>query len=107
MDLPSSHGSDQPRPVFGLLSLVLGPLVVLVTFFFTSLIAGSLEPNWFSEYPQYFMQYFWLAFLAASLVTSVASLLKREQPRWVFMSGVVLTVSMLTFLTLFLGWLED
>ena len=66
-----------------------------------------IRPSWFDEYPQYFLQYFLLILLGTGFLLGGIGVIKREQPRWLSRSGLLLTLFVLGTLTVIFHWLED
>lgn len=94
--------------MYGCLSVALPHLVFTIVFSVNHLLAlADIPRRWFDEFPQYFLQYLWLAMLLTSLVLGVLGLATRERPKRLSASGMLLTLTILAVLTVFFGWLED
>ncbi len=96
----TTNTSNPPRPIWGILSLVLAALGLLVSLYFL-LFGGILQPLWF----------FWLEialFLVLFLLGFMSGLIgviRQELPKWLSYSGTILTLLLTAIAILFLNWL--
>ena len=98
------NASDKPTPVWGILSLVLAPLGLLIVIYFASGAgSGVTHPRWLITLAQYLL----LALLGCSTVSGIVGLAKREQPRWLCLSGLILTICIISAIALFFYSLDD
>jgi hypothetical protein len=96
--------SDKPTPIWGILSTVLAPLGLLLVVCFAS---GARWGAVHSRAVIVFAQYLLLALLGSGLVSGIARVLKREQPRWLSVAGLILTICITTVIALFFYSLDD
>lgn len=104
MLINSSNISNKSTPIWGILSVVLAPLGLLLVIYFAS---GARWGAVHSRGVIVFAQYLLLALLGSGLVSGVAGVIKREQPRWLFVAGLILTICIIGAIALFFYSLDD
>ena len=103
----AKEAPDEPRPVWGCFSLTLGLLELLVVCYLLLLTRVVAYPVWFDEYPQYILQYVLMAFLGMGLLSGIVGVIRREPPRRLSISALILSLCTLGSLVLFFRWWED
>lgn len=100
----SSTISKKPIPVWGILSMALAPLGLLLVIYFAS---GA---SWSAVHPRriiVFAQYMLMFLLGSGLISGITGVAKREQPSWLSASGLLLTICITAALALFFYSLDD
>src|SRR5688572_17126433 len=98
MLINSSNASIKSTPIWGILSMVLAPLGLFLVIYFAS---GARWGAVHSRGVIVFAQYLLLALLGSGLVSGVAGVIKREQPRWLSVAGLILTICIIGAIALF------
>ena len=98
------HTSEKRTPFWGILSMVLAPLGLLLVIVFASAGDWGVIP---SRRVIVFAQTLLLALLGSGMVSGVIGVARREQPRWLSVSGLILTVSIIGTIALFFYSLDD
>lgn len=88
------------RPIWGILSIILATLALLVIVYF-ALFGGIPYPLLFIRFALILL----LALLVFGLVTGLIGFIQNEQPRWVSVTGLILTICLIVVAALFLNWL--
>jgi hypothetical protein len=100
----TSNASNKPTPIWGILSLVLSPLGLLIVVYFASAAGwGVVHPRRVITFAQYLL----MALLGSGLASGVAGMVKREQPGWFSVSGLILTICIISAIALFYHSLDD
>ena len=100
----TSNISTKPAPIWGILSLALSPLGLLIVIYFAS---GAGTGAVHSRGVITFAQYLLLSLLGSSLASGVMGLVRREQPKWLSVSGLILTFCIISAIGLFSYSLDD
>ena len=87
-------------PIRGILSVILAILALLIVVYFL-LFGGIPHSLVFIRVALILL----LVLLVLGLVTGLMGVTQGEQPRWVSMSGLILTIGISVFSVLFLNWL--
>jgi len=92
--------SSRPAPLFGILSLILSPLGLLVVIFFAIIPEASqiLKPR--------FAQGLLFALLAVGLCSSIVGIVRKERSK-LSVYGLATTLGIIGLLALFFNSLED
>ena len=100
----TTNTAHQPSPVFGVLSLILSPLGLLLVVYFASAASwGAVHPRWVIIFAQYLL----LALLGSGLASGIAGMIRREQPGWFSVNGLILTIFITGLVALFFYSLDD
>ena len=96
--------AQQPIPIFGILSLLLAPLGLLIVVYFASGAGwGLVHPRWAIVFAQYAL----LFLLGSGLASGFAGIVRREQPTWLSTKGLILTICITGAIALFFHSLDD
>ena len=94
----------QSAPIFGILSLILAPSGLLIVVYFASGASwGFVHPRWVIAFAQYFL----LFLLGSGLTSGITGVVRREQPRWLSINGLILTTFITGAIALFFHSLDD
>jgi len=92
--------SNPPWPIWGILSLILAALGLLVSLYFL-LFGGIVQPLWlFWLVIAFFLVLFLLGFMSGLI-----GVVRRELPKWLSFTGSILTFLLIIAAILFLNWL--
>jgi hypothetical protein len=87
-----------------ILSLVLSPLGLLIVVYFASAAGwGVVNPRGVIVFAQYLL----LSLLGSGMASGIAGVVRREQPRWLSVSGLILTICIISAIALFFHSLDD
>src|SRR5215510_9003912 len=100
----ASKPAHEPSAIFGILSLILASLGLLIVVYFASAAGwGIVRPRWIIVFAQYLL----LSLLASGLASGIAGAVRREQPRWLSITGLLLTVCITGAIAYFFHSLDD
>jgi hypothetical protein len=102
--MDTTNTAHQPTPIFGILSLTLSPLGLLIVVYFASAAGWGFTH---SRGLIVFAQYLLLSLLGSGLASGIAGMVSREQPRWLSVSGLIMTICITSFIALFFHSLDD
>lgn len=98
------NASDKQMPLWGILSIVLAPLGLILVFSFASAGGWGFVPI---RSVIVFAQYLLLALLGSGMAASIIGMVRREQPRWLSVSGLILTLCTIAAIAFFFYSLDD
>jgi hypothetical protein len=102
--MKDSSASTKPGLSWGMLSLVLSPLGLLLVFYFASAGGWGIVQ---SRRVIIFAQYLLIALLGSGLLSGIVGLARREEPKSVAVSGLIVTISVTLAIALFFASLDD
>src|SRR5262245_22102566 len=104
MDVKTSNLPNSSLSLLGVLSMSLAPLGLLLVVYVASAGGwGIVHPRWVIVFAQYLL----LALLGSGLASGVAGVIRREQPGWLSVSGLVMTIFIICLIALFFYSLND
>ena len=92
--------SNPPRPVWGILSVTLAALGLLIVLYFA--LFGGIPHSLGSIR---FALILLLVLLLFGLITGLMGVTRHELPRWLSITGLILTICVMVATALFLNWL--
>ena len=99
-----SNLRNNSDPLFGILSMVLAHLGLLLVVYFASAGGwGVVHHRWMIVFAQYLL----LLLLGSGLASGIAGLIRRERPRWPSITGLVMTIGITGLIVLFFHSLDD
>jgi len=100
----TSNTSDTSVSIWGFLSIVLAPLGLLLVVYFASAAGwGAVHPRWLTTSAQYLL----IFLLASGLASGIVGVIRRDEPRWPSVTGLMLTICISCIIALFFHSLDD
>jgi len=100
----TSNTSDTSVPIWGILSIVQAPLGLLLVVYFASAAGwGAVHSRWLITSAQYLL----IFLLTSGLASGIVGVVRRDEPRWPSVTGLMLTICITGVIALFFNSLDD
>jgi|RhiMetdeSRZDD1v2_1073273.scaffolds.fasta_scaffold1670634_1 hypothetical protein len=98
----TSNTPNNAAPLWGILSIVLAPVGLLIVMYF------AFTDGWgFARWTIIFAQYLTLSLLGSGMAAGLAGVIRREQPKWPSVIGLVMTICIIGLIVFFFHSLDD